>query len=271
MTASLRVGVAGLGAIGMTVARALDGSSPGLELSAVSARDRARAETRLAEFADAPPVLPLDELADLCDVVVEALPPAAFREVAAPAVEAGRHLIVLSVTQLVDNWDLVERAADTGAVVQVASGALLGFDGVRAAARSPGFAMTLSTAKPPASLAKSPYVVDNAMALPDEGEAPLRLFAGTVREAARHFPANVNVAVAAALAGKGVDETRYELWADPGVARNIHRIAVTSEATAFTVRAENLPDPENPATSMMTPLSVVAALEALTARFRVGS
>ncbi len=271
MTSPLRVGVAGLGAVGMTVARALDAGIPGLALGAVSARDRGRAEERVAGFADPPPVVPAGELANRCDVVVEALPPAAFRDAAEPAVEAGRHLIVLSITQLVDNWDLVERAADNGAVVHAASGALLGFDGVRAAARSHGFAMTLSTAKPPASLAKSPYVVDNAIALPVAGDEALRLFEGTVREAARHFPANVNVAVAAALAGKGVDETRYELWADPGAARNVHRISVTSDATAFTVTVENLPDPENPATSMMTPLSVVAALEALTASFRVGS
>lgn len=270
MSGRLRVGVAGLGAIGMRVARALDDGIPGLTLTAVSARDRAKAEARVARFAQSPPVLALEELADLCDIVVEALPPAAFREAAEPAVRAGCHLIVLSVTQLIDNWDLVERASDTGAVVHVASGALLGFDGVRAAARGPGFQMTLSTSKPPVSLAKSPYVVDNGIDLPERGEA-LCLFEGTVREAARHFPANVNVAVAAALAGRGVDETRYELWADPGVARNVHRIAVTSDATSFTVQAENLPDPDNPATSMMTPLSVIAALDALTARFRVGS
>ncbi len=45
---SPRVGVAGLGAIGMTVARRLDEGIAGLVLTAVSARDHDRARRRVS-------------------------------------------------------------------------------------------------------------------------------------------------------------------------------------------------------------------------------
>jgi len=50
----------------------------------------------------------------------------------------------------------------------------------------------------------------------------------SVSDAAQRFPANVNVAVALSLAGIGPDRTKYELWADPGVERNMHTFAVKS-------------------------------------------
>ncbi len=53
------------------------------------------------------------------------------------------------------------------------------------------------------------------------------------REAARGFPANFNVAVALSLAGIGPDRTELEIWADPGLERNTHRIEVEADAARF--------------------------------------
>ena len=85
------------------------------------------------------------------------------------------------------------------------------------------------------------------------------------------FPANVNIAVALGLAGIGVDETRYQVWADPGVDRNTHSIKVDSDSTRFEMTIENIPTEENPATGKNTALSVIAALRRLTAHFSVGT
>ena len=61
---TLRLAIAGLGAIGMKLAQAIDrGAVPGVRLTAVSARDRTRAQARLAGFADPPAVVTLAELA----------------------------------------------------------------------------------------------------------------------------------------------------------------------------------------------------------------
>ena len=100
--------------------------------------------------------------------------------------------------------------------------------------------------------------------------APLRVFEGTAREAAKGFPANLNVAVALSLAGLGPDGTRLEIWADPTVTRNTHRIVVDSDAARIDMTIENIPS-ENPRTGRITALSVIAALRKMTAPLRVGT
>ncbi len=53
------VAIAGLGAIGLKVARAIDsGNIPGLTLTAIAARDTAKAERNLAAFKAKPAIVP---------------------------------------------------------------------------------------------------------------------------------------------------------------------------------------------------------------------
>ena len=96
-----------------------------------------------------------------CDVVVECLPPAHFREIAISAIDKGRIFMPLSVAQLLENWDLVERAKEKGARILVPTGALLGLDAVRAAAEGDIRSVTMITRKPPAGLEGAPYLVEN--------------------------------------------------------------------------------------------------------------
>ena len=105
-----RVAIAGFGAIGKVVAEHLDRGIDGLALAAVSARDVARAEAAMAGFACRVPVWPLARLGEAADIVVECAPAAVLREIAEPALAAGRTLIVLSCGAPVDNFDLVELA-----------------------------------------------------------------------------------------------------------------------------------------------------------------
>ena len=60
----------------------------------------------------------------------------------------------------------------------------------------------------------SPYLVENNIDIERITE-PLKIFDGTAREAAKGFPANLNVAVALSFAGIGPDRTRVQIWADP--------------------------------------------------------
>ncbi|HTZ35002.1 MAG TPA: aspartate dehydrogenase domain-containing protein, partial [Stellaceae bacterium] len=89
--------------------------------------------------------------------------------------------------------------------------------------------------------------------------------------AARGFPANVNVAAALALAGIGPDRTTIEIWADPGVDRNIHRIEVEADAARFSMQIENVPSLENPKTGRLTPLSAIALLRKLSGTLAIGT
>ena len=91
-----RVAIGGFGTIGAKVARRLDEGIPGLELAAVSARDRAAAADRMKALNRPVPVLTLAELAAAADVVVECAPAAAFDEVADAAIDAGRIFMPMS-------------------------------------------------------------------------------------------------------------------------------------------------------------------------------
>ena len=119
------VAIAGLGAIGLPLARALDAGVPGLRLVAVAAGDLARARDRVATFRSVPAVVPTTDLAQ-ADIVVEAAPAAVFEQIAIPAIEAGRILVPASVGALLPRIHLVLKAERTGARIVVPTGALLG-------------------------------------------------------------------------------------------------------------------------------------------------
>jgi aspartate dehydrogenase len=266
----LTVGIAGLGAIGLHLARALDAGAEGLRLIAVAARDRAKAERNLAGFRHPPAVVGLAELAERADVIVEATPAAVFEEVARAAIARGRIFMPASVGALLPRMHLVEEARRTGARIIVPTGALLGLDAVRAAAEGAVESVTIETRKPPRGLAGAPYLERHGIDLAAIA-APTRVFQGNAFDAAQGFPANVNVAAALALAGIGPERTRVEIWADPGVTRNMHTIRVEADAARLTMTIENVPSEENPRTGRITPLSILACLRGLTSTLKVGS
>ena len=266
-----QVAVGGLGTVGFEVARRIDGGEiDGLTLSAVSARDHARARERMRGFQSPVDVVIAGELAERADIVVESAPAAVFREIAEPAVRAGKVLVAISAGALLDHADLVETARATGAQIVVPSGAVMGLDAVRGAAESGISSVTMITRKPPGGLAGAPYLVEHGIAV-DGLDAPLKVFDGNARDAARGFPANVNVAAALGLAGTGPERTRLEIWADPGVTRNTHEIRLEAETVRFQLRIENVPSEENPRTGRSVAPSVVAALRRFVAPLVVGT
>jgi aspartate dehydrogenase len=267
--APLTVALAGLGAVGLPVARRLLAGIDGLTLAAVSVRDADKAGRALPGLAGVAFTGPA-ELAERADVVVEGLPPQQFRTVAEAAIDRGRIFLPASVGQLLEHGDLIERARISGARILVPTGALLGLDAVRAAAEGEIRSVRMITRKPPRGLEGAPYLVANGISLAGLNQAR-RVFEGSAREGARGFPANVNVAAALSLAGIGPDRTRLEIWADPAVDRNMHTIEVEADSARFTLAIENVPSEENPRTGKITALSVIAALRGLVATLKVGT
>jgi aspartate dehydrogenase len=265
----LKVGLAGLGAVGLGVARRLESGIPGLALVAVAVRDPDKARRNLPDAGTRIPIMAAEALAQVSDIVVEGLPPALFRGVALSVIDAGKIFMPLSVGQLLENWDLVERTKRTGARILVPTGALLGLDAVRAAAEGTIRSVTMITRKPPNGLEGAPYLAERGISLKDLKE-PKKIFDGSAREGARGFPANVNVAAALSLAGIGPDKTRLEIWADPGLDRNTHRIEVDADTARFSMMIEGVPS-ENPRTGRIVPLSAIAALRGLVAELKVGT
>jgi aspartate dehydrogenase len=260
--ADLRVAVAGLGPIGTKVAEALDHGIDGLVLVAVSAQNPEKHKGWHSRLTGTPAILPIEQLSGVA-------PSRLARSIVAPFVGSGKTAVVLSAGALLDNEDLIELAKQNGGQIVVPTGALIGLDAVTAAAVGTIHSVRMVTRKPVLGLAGAPYIVENNIDIERITE-PLRIFEGTAREAAKGFPANLNVAVALSLAGIGPDRTRLEIWADPTVTRNMHRVDVESDSARFSMSIENIPS-ENPKTGRITALSVIAWLRKQRAALRVGT
>ncbi|MEQ8196235.1 MAG: aspartate dehydrogenase [Rhodospirillales bacterium] len=266
----LRVGLAGFGSIGRTVGDALDRGMPGLALCAVSVRDAEKAQQHLKIYKTPVPVVPLQELAAVADIIVECTSRKAFRDALEPAVDAGCTVIAATVGGLLQCPDLIERAQETGARIIVPTGGLVGFDAVRAAAEGVIYSVKLTTRKPPLSLHDAPVLKEKNID-PKNLKEPVQVFAGTAREAIDTFPVGLNIAVALSLAGIGPDKTMLDVWLDPAVTRNVHTVDVDADSASFAMTMESEPAEDNPHSAKIAALSLIACLRGLTATMKVGT
>ncbi len=115
----LRVAIAGLGAIGTSVAEAIDAGIDGLVLSAVSAQSIDKHRDWLGQLNSAPVALPVEQLADAADIVIECAPSKLVRSIVAPAVSRGKTAIVLGAGALLENGDLIDLARKHGGQIVV--------------------------------------------------------------------------------------------------------------------------------------------------------
>jgi aspartate dehydrogenase len=267
----MKIGIAGMGAVGLNVAMSLDrGELPSIELAGFCARTKARGAELNAKLKTPVPHYDMTEIAHHCDIVLECLPPQLFEAVAGPVLDAGKTLIVLSASQLLGRGYLIVRAKETGAKIIVPSGAIVGIDALKAVAIGTIQSVTVKTSKPVAGLINAPYLskVDIDLATITE---PYRLMAGSVTDIAKEFPANINVAAAISLAGLGPDQTKMEIWADPNLSHNLHTVSVQSDSSDFTATIQNRPSDENPATGKITAQSILALLRQITSTVVVGT
>src|ERR1700683_547061 len=93
--AELRVAVAGLGAIGIKLAQALDEGIDGYVLTAVSAQSPAKHRGFLATLKKPPAMLPIEALSGVADMVIECAPANLIGSIIAPFVSKGKTAVLL--------------------------------------------------------------------------------------------------------------------------------------------------------------------------------
>jgi aspartate dehydrogenase len=259
-----RVGLIGYGAIGRAVAAALLAeAAPGVELAAVLDCDeaaRCAADEALGAGSVVVTASPERFLACELDLVVEVAGQEAVRQLAAPALELGRDVLVVSTGAFTDDAlfaRLSELAARGEGHLFLAAGALPAVDWMQAAALAPVHDVTISQTKPVRS-----WLGTQAESLIDLAalSVPTCFFEAVAREAARCFPKSSNITATLALATVGLDRTRVRLVADPTCERMHTRIDFTGEAGAVAVEWEGVPSATNPSTSADVPLAVLKAI-----------
>jgi aspartate dehydrogenase len=205
----------------------------------------------------------VSSIADLppdVDLVIDCAGHDGLRAHGADALEAGLDVVTLSIGALADArlQDRLTAAALTGAAaLHLASGAIGALDALRAARAGGLTQVRYIGRKPPLGWAGSPAETKLDLAGLSRAETH---FLGSAREAALAYPKNANVAAAVALASMGFDDTLVELIADPSATANIHQIEASGSfgEMTFSVAGRGLPD--NPRSSALAAMSVVAAI-----------
>jgi aspartate dehydrogenase len=271
MPVAIPVAVSGFGSVGKTLARRLLAGIPGFELVAIGSRDPERTRRQVEEALRCDvPVLDSRVLNGCAKILLECAPAVAFRGIAEPALISGMTVVTISAAALLDNLDLEDIAARGKGRIVLASGAIAGLDAIKAARLDKITSVRMITRKPPQSLARTSWMQSRNIDARTMTDA-VCVFSGTARDAARQFPANANVAAAVSLAGAGPDLTMVEIWADPAVERNTHSVYLDSDAARIEVKIANFPSADNPATSRIAALSMLATLISLTCPLSIGT
>jgi len=268
----LKIGILGVGAIGRTIATALDRKQLDAELVALADQDHAAAEALSRELSNHAPVVPIEEMITRCDLAVEAASQAALSEFVPKALSRGRDMLIMSVGGLLGRAEWFRQASEKGCRIYVPSGAIAGLDGIKSASIGRIESAVLTSFKPVAALKGSKYVVDRNLPLDDYKEDTV-IFEGLAEEAARAFPATSNVAASLRLAVDPAEPVpvRVRVVAVPGGTENVHEIHVRGEFGKLTVKVENVPSKSNPRTSQLAAFSAIATLKNLTRSLRVGT
>ena len=251
----IRIGLLGCG----TIAHLIAAHACGFAIAALYDLDPDRARELAGSFGGTACASFEAFVAADVDLVVEAASAGAVRAHGETVLRAGKDLVVMSVGALADPALLARlRAAAlaSGRKVRIPSGAVMGLDNLKVGRIGGIDRVVLRTTKNPASLGLS--LAERTL-----------VFRGKADDCVRAFPKNVNVSAALALAAGR--EVEVELWADPAVHRNVHEITAEGPFGDACLRIENVPSPDNPATSYLAALSVLALLRDLGEPIVVGT
>ena len=194
------------------------------------------------------------------DLVIEAAGHHAVHHYAQGCLAAGLSFVAVSVGAMADDaffQQLCQAAEQGGAKLIFPSGAIGALDYIRAVRDLPDTQVVYESRKPPSAWADELQRL--GLQLPLTGDVVL--FEGHAREAALRYPQNLNVAASLALAGTGFERTQVRIVVDPHAKGNTHRVHATGAFGDIHADITNRPSPDNPKTSWVVGLSLLATVE----------
>lgn len=265
---SSNIGLVGCGAIGTEIAGAIASGEVHATLGGVWDVSREAAEALAANITPCPPVLSPEQMVESCGMIVECAAVDAVAPLADLCVNSGVSLMVMSIGAL--NKKIFEKFNNSSSRLYVPSGAVCGLDGIQAYAGHNILSLALTTRKPPKGLKGVKYISEKNIDL-DSITEPVTVFEGSPAEAIKHFPKNINVATALALASETGGELTVRIIADPAATTNIHEVSLVCDLGKIDIRVENLPSASNPKTSALAYLSAIASLKKIYSRVIIGT
>ena len=194
------------------------------------------------------------------DLVVEAAGHQAVRDYAQVCLSAGVSFVAVSVGAMADDslyQELCQAAEQGRAKLVFPSGAIGALDYIRAVRDLPDTHIVYESRKPPSAWTDELQRLGQTQPIGRE----VVLFDGHAREAALRYPQNLNVAASLALAGRGFEATHVRIVVDPDATGNTHRVHATGSFGDMQLQIVNRPSPDNPKTSWVVGLSLMATVE----------
>ncbi|HOW36236.1 MAG TPA: aspartate dehydrogenase [Candidatus Omnitrophota bacterium] len=267
-----RIGIVGCGAIGSRIAKSVVNelksqcALTGLyDINPAKSRNLARRLRRRNTNKKS-----LAELIRSCDFLVEAINSDETAAIIRKAIKARKSVLAMSIGKLLNAQDLFRLAEKNKSSILLPSGAIAGIDAIKAASLVSIDHITLTTRKPPSGFIKSAYIRQKGINLNAiKGEKVI--FDGTVGQAVKAFPENINVAATLALASGVTSKIRVRIMIDPALKQNSHEVEAIGEFGRMTSRTENVICPDSPKTSYLAALSAIRTLKQYFQAVKVGT
>ena len=265
-----KIGIVGCGAIGEGVALFIDRKlKQKAHLVALADVDKDKAISLKRRLSCNPKIVSINALIDSVDLIIEVASQDAADYILKRAIKRGKDAIILSMGALLKNRTLLKQAGIKDSTIYIPSGAICGVDGLSALSVGCIKEVCLTTSKPPRGLMGAEYLKSKNISLKGLKKEKV-VFRGTVKEAIKSFPKNINVA-ATLLMASNFSNVKVCIKADPRLRRNTHNVAIEAKAARISINIENIPSAKNPKTSALTILSTQALLNKIFSSFKIGS
>ena len=258
-----RIGLLGCGAIGTSIALAIDGGKIPATLTHVYDKSKENSKKLVERLQTKPEITENVGLlaAAPIEIIIEAASQEAVRDNALTILQNKKDLMIMSVGALLDESILeviLQACKDFKKKIYLPSGAIAGLDAIKSV-KDELESVILVTTKHPQSLKGAKFFETSNVNL-DEIKKPTTIFEGDASKAVKLFPANINVAALLSLTGLGSQKTNVRIVADPNTDKNTHSIEAIGSFGKLSIKVENIPDQNNPKTSRLAILSAIEKL-----------
>jgi len=258
----VKIGIIGCGAIGsrmaQTITKDMSKDCKVVGLFDVDADKVTRLATKLKLRSIAKKTI--DDLIKVSDCVVEAVNSENTVQIIEKIIRAKKSVLAMSVGKLLNAHHLYNLARKNKCYILLPSGAIAGVDAIKAASMANIKRISLTTRKPLKGFKTNSYLQSINTDLSKITKETV-IFDGTVQQAVKFFPQNINVAATIALASQAPKKLHIKIIVSPEYTRNIHEIELEGDFGRISTKTENVVCPDNPKTSYLAVLSGLQTLK----------
>ncbi|MBP9854267.1 MAG: DUF108 domain-containing protein [Candidatus Omnitrophica bacterium] len=259
----VKIGIIGCGAIGSRIAQGVckdmhrDSKITGLYDIQTTKIDQLITNLKLKKSIKKTSI---EQIIDSSDCVVEAISSEDTLSIIERIIKGKKSVLVMSVGKLLNAQYLYNLARKNKCYILLPSGAIAGVDAIKAASLVNIKKIVLTSRKPLKGFMSNAYLESKKINLSTIKKETV-LFDGSVQEAVKFFPQNINVAATIALASQAPKKLRIKIIVSPEYTKNVHEIDMEGDFGRISTRTENVVCPDNPKTSYLAVLSGLQTLK----------